>query len=389
MAGRTRPQSAPLSSLGIGPPEFSASDVEGLYQKLLMKYRGSSAIPVAPLVADIDRGLVFEALGRQAKNKIPLILAFLQEIKRFARTRPKAQRADGLDLKTLLGIRDAMEANRAPAASRQRIKGATEALEARLALEIEHATSGGNGAMRATAVENAFRVLVDIHAALYLALPAYSRAPHHHSKHESDAPGAGFGTGAEGAEGAALLRLAMLTKARLKSSWGVWLSDGDHRVRSDARADILARAAFGAPPGASSTARSEEASARCRRAGGEWRVPNAPDRSTRGAEEETTPAHPRRASVSRRRSGCRRGVGAPRAGPRRGEPPFCVVRPRCDSDRRGRARRDSSRSEAGRPRRPRALCRGEADPRAHPPACGRRRRGAVLSRSGRGPGRAR
>lgn len=56
-------------------------------------------IPVAPLVADIDRGLVFEALGRQAKNKIPLILAFLQEIKRFARTRPKAQRADGLDLK--------------------------------------------------------------------------------------------------------------------------------------------------------------------------------------------------------------------------------------------------------------------------------------------------
>ena len=167
MAGRSRPQSAPLSSLGIGPPAFDASDVESLYQKLLVKYRGSSSvsshppfaahwhpplqtcmanigtqrrdlqpaspdclrqwrsstpvlfcqiafasasiaqrgsllqIPVAPLVADIDRGLVFEALGRQAKNKIPLILSFLQEIKSFVRTRPKAQRAEGIDLKVI------------------------------------------------------------------------------------------------------------------------------------------------------------------------------------------------------------------------------------------------------------------------------------------------
>lgn len=71
MAGRTRPQSAPLSSLGIGPPEFSASDVEGLYQKLLMKYRGSSAVSPHPLFLRAQWHSPQLAARNLARSRVP------------------------------------------------------------------------------------------------------------------------------------------------------------------------------------------------------------------------------------------------------------------------------------------------------------------------------
>jgi len=125
----------------------------------------------------------------------------------------------------------ALASTTAPPNSRQRVQSAASPLQARLAASLERAVASGGGgaAMRAAAVESAFKVLGDIHAALYTALPAYSLVP------EDESSGSGARALAhedwEDGEAQALAQLAGTARAQLAAAWDTWLGDSDERVR--------------------------------------------------------------------------------------------------------------------------------------------------------------
>lgn len=229
-------------------------------------------VPVVEMIADIDRNLIFESLGRQPKSKIPLIMSFLQAAKAYIGARPVAQRSEPLDIQAILrpqleescqravlawakftrvepkrpvptedrslSVQDfqkirvvALASTTAPPYSHQRVQSAASRLQARLAASLERAVASGGGgaAMRAAAVESAFKVLGDIHAALHTALPAYSLVP------EDESGGSGARAlvreDSEDGEAQALAQLAGTARAQLAAAWDTFLEDSDERVR--------------------------------------------------------------------------------------------------------------------------------------------------------------